>query len=122
MPAIPEVEAKTSANIDTISGITLSERGKAIFYGDGTVNCSTCHTAGMHNAPHLIGFSHRKTIAGTLPNTPDNLRKWLTDPQSVKPSTEMATHILPIHPDPIKKFIKIPDAEITALIAYLQTL
>ena len=31
----------------------------------------------------------RTLIAGRLPNTPDNLRRWLVDPQGVKPHSAM---------------------------------
>ncbi|MNL90283.1 Cytochrome c oxidase subunit 2 precursor [compost metagenome] len=31
----------------------------------------------------------RSRIAGVLPNTPDNMRQWLMDPQQIKPGSAM---------------------------------
>ncbi len=53
-------------------------------------NCVNCHSiAGLMTsgrvAPDLTHFGSRTTLAaGTLPNTPENLVKWLKNPQSVK--------------------------------------
>jgi cytochrome c oxidase subunit II len=53
-------------------------------------NCVNCHSiAGLMTkgrvAPDLTHLGSRTTLAaGTLPNTPENLAKWLKDPQSVK--------------------------------------
>ncbi len=57
--------------------------------------CGACHTIpGVHGAngmvgPPLIYFSRRTYIAGELPNTPDNLVRWLLDPPAVEPGTAM---------------------------------
>jgi cytochrome c oxidase subunit 2 len=53
-------------------------------------NCVTCHSiAGLMTrgrvAPDLTHVGSRTTLAGgMLPNTPENMAKWLKDPQSVK--------------------------------------
>ena len=53
-------------------------------------NCVNCHSiAGLMTrgrvAPDLTHVGSRTTLAaGTLPNTPENLAKWLKNPQSVK--------------------------------------
>ena len=53
-------------------------------------NCVNCHAiAGLMTrgrvAPDLTHVGSRTTLAaGTLPNTPENLAKWLKDPESVK--------------------------------------
>lgn len=53
-------------------------------------NCVNCHSiAGLMTrgrvAPDLTHVGSRATLAaGTLPNTPENLAKWLKNPQSVK--------------------------------------
>jgi cytochrome c oxidase subunit II len=53
-------------------------------------NCVNCHSiAGLmtkgHVAPDLTHVASRETLAaGTLPNTPENLSRWLKDPQAVK--------------------------------------
>jgi cytochrome c1 len=39
--------------------------------------------------PPLAGLAGRTTIAGRLPNTEDNLVRWIREPQAVKPGTAM---------------------------------
>ena len=57
--------------------------------------CGACHTIpGIRGAdatvgPPLEGFGDRRTVGGVLPNTPDNLVRWLRDPQAVSPETLM---------------------------------
>ena len=43
-------------------------------------------------APDLTGFGNRTTIAGFLPNDKESLVRWLRDPQSLKPGTEMPAY------------------------------
>ena len=53
-------------------------------------NCVNCHSiAGLMTkgrvAPDLTHVGSRTTLAaGTIPNTPENLAKWLNNPQAVK--------------------------------------
>jgi mono/diheme cytochrome c family protein len=57
--------------------------------------CDTCHMidnmvgAYTHVGPPLEAFYKRKFIAGVLPNTPENLVRWIMEPQSVSPHTLM---------------------------------
>ncbi|GAA2706356.1 c-type cytochrome [Micromonospora olivasterospora] len=57
--------------------------------------CGSCHTVpGVRQADGLVGppltrFGARSYIAGELPNNADNLRRWISDPQSVEPGTAM---------------------------------
>jgi cytochrome c len=57
--------------------------------------CGACHIVpGIYNARGLVGpplnyFSARTIIAGELPNTPENLVRWLENPQAVEPATAM---------------------------------
>jgi cytochrome c oxidase subunit 2 len=57
--------------------------------------CATCHAiqgtdAGGLTGPDLTHFAERATIAaGLLHNTPENLSRWLADPQALKPGTNM---------------------------------
>jgi cytochrome c1 len=39
--------------------------------------------------PPLAGIASRKILAGVLPNTPENMVRWLRGPQSVDPPTAM---------------------------------
>jgi cytochrome c1 len=57
--------------------------------------CGSCHTIpGIRAAdgvvgPPLLFFARRTYIAGELPNTPENLVRWIRSPQSVEPDTAM---------------------------------
>ena len=67
-------------------------RGRELIEGYG---CGSCHTIpGVHNANGLVGpplmfFSRRTMVAGELPNTPDNLVRWIRHPRSVEHGTAM---------------------------------
>ncbi len=68
------------------------QRGEALIRNYG---CGSCHTIpGIYNARGLVGpplmyFSRRTMIAGELPNSPDNLVRWLRNPKAVEPRTAM---------------------------------
>jgi cytochrome c oxidase subunit II len=70
----------------------VQRRGREVFLGS---SCAMCHAIGGtpafgQNGPDLTHLASRLTIAaGTLPNTRDNLAKWVADPQSIKPGTRM---------------------------------
>jgi cytochrome c1 len=57
--------------------------------------CGACHTipgvTGANGlvAPPLLWWSRRTFIAGELPNTPENLVRWIRSPESVEPKTAM---------------------------------
>lgn len=71
-----------------------AERGADVIEQYG---CGSCHTIpGVRNAKGLVGppllwWSRRTFIAGELPNTPENLVRWVRSPQSVEPQTAMPT-------------------------------
>lgn len=60
-----------------------------------TSHCGSCHTVRGTDAAGMLGpdLSHlmqRHTIAaGTLPNDPADLDRWISDPQSIKPGALM---------------------------------
>lgn len=68
------------------------ERGAAVIQAFG---CGACHTIpGVDGAsgtvgPPLTGWSRRSYIAGSLPNAPDNLIRWVMDPHAIEPGTAM---------------------------------
>jgi len=78
-------------------------------------SCALCHTvvgtdAAGKMAPDLTHLGSRRTIAaGVLPNTPQTLAAWISDPQRHKPGSNMPPAALP------------PD-DLQALVAYLGTL
>jgi cytochrome c len=67
-------------------------RGAALIV---TFGCGACHTiSGIDNAtgevgPSLSGFAQRRTIAGRLSNTPNNLIRWIEGPQQIDPGNIM---------------------------------
>jgi len=60
-----------------------------------TFGCGGCHSIpGISGAdgrvgPDLAGIEDRRFIAGALPNTPENLVRWIMDPPAVSPATVM---------------------------------
>ena len=80
---IKKAEALTGGN---------SNRGKAAFRKYG---CGGCHAvnglpeAGGMVGPPLDGVGARAIIAGRLDNNPENLERWIMDPQAVSPGTAM---------------------------------
>lgn len=77
--------------------------------------CGSCHTIpGVKGADGLVGppltkFGRRTFIAGQLPNTPENLIRWIMDPREVEPGTAM--------PD-----LGVSEAEARNIAAYLEGL
>ena len=57
--------------------------------------CNSCHIIPGVTGPRvyvgrpLEGVGERKFIAGHLPNTQENLMRWIRDPKSVDPQTPM---------------------------------
>jgi cytochrome c1 len=88
------------------------ERGRAAIDAFG---CGSCHMIpGVQGAVGLVGppltaWSRRTVIAGELPNTPQNLVRWIMRPQSIEPGTAMPN-------------LGVGDADARAIAAYLATL
>jgi cytochrome c oxidase subunit 2 len=80
-----------------------------------TAGCIACHRINgtpfqSTIGPDLTHVGSRKHIAsGILDNTPENMARWIRDPQSVKPGAKMAK-------------LELSDAQIDGLVAYLQGL
>jgi cytochrome c2 len=57
--------------------------------------CGSCHSitgvAGAHGlvGPPLTGIASRTYVAGVLPNTPENIVRWIVNPKDVDPKTAM---------------------------------
>jgi cytochrome c oxidase subunit 2 len=66
--------------------------GRSTFLAQSCVNCHAVRgtPAQGRYAPDLTHLMSRKTLAsGMVENTPENLRRWVTDPQQVKPGCLM---------------------------------
>ena len=57
--------------------------------------CATCHTipgivgANRHVGPPLSGVGRRQYIGGILVNSPENMVRWLRNPQQIDPASAM---------------------------------
>lgn len=82
---------KTSRGYKIDTGGEVNRGAQLISHYD----CGSCHIIpGIQRANGLVGppllmFAKRTFIAGEVPNTPDNLEKWIEDPQSIEPATAM---------------------------------
>jgi cytochrome c oxidase subunit 2 len=66
--------------------------GRAAFLRQSCVNCHRVRGTSAQGsyAPDLTHLMSRKTLAsGMIENTPKNLRRWVTDPQQIKPGCLM---------------------------------
>ena len=88
------------------------QKGQQIFL---TSVCTQCHTVQGTNAsgrvgPNLTHVASRQYIAaGSLQNTRDHLRSWITDPQAIKPGTRM----------PMNTY---SEEDLDALLSYIESL
>jgi cytochrome c1 len=77
--------------------------------------CNACHRipgvtgSDVHVGPALAGIGGRGLIAGRLPNTPEQMVRWLRDPQAVDPLTTMPN-------------LQVGEADARDIAAYLATL
>jgi cytochrome c oxidase subunit 2 len=95
---------------DPASG--AQRRGRDVFL---QATCPQCHSirgtlAGGAFGPDLTHIGSRMTIgAGVLPNTAENLQRWIRNPQQFKPGNKMPAHDL-------------NDADLQAVAEYLRSL
>jgi cytochrome c oxidase subunit II len=86
--------------------------GRRVFESTACINC---HAVAGKNAngrfgPDLTHLMSRATIAsGAAPNTPENLRLWIQDPNKIKPGSLMPA-------------MQLSDADLDAVVSYMQTL
>jgi cytochrome c oxidase subunit II len=90
----------------------------------GAGGCAGCHTiSGVEGfagviGPNLTHFGSRTTFAGSIfRNTPDQLAKWLTNPQALKPGNDMT-----IGPGNTPGRSVLNEDQIRALVRYLESL
>jgi len=103
-------QQQPAAKPETLTGD--ASEGQKLF---ASLPCIGCHTingaAGVGVVgPNLTHVASRGFIAGgVLRNSPEELRAWIKDPQSVKPGNDMPT-------------LGLTDTQVTQLVAYLSTL
>jgi len=68
------------------------KNGRKVFLGQSCVNCHRVAGTSAQGtaAPDLTHLANRQTLAaGMVPNRPENLRRWIADPQKIKPGCLM---------------------------------
>ena len=88
------------------------ESGRRIFQSTACMNCHAVSgtNADGHFGPDLTHLMSRDTLAaGAVTNTPENLRAWIQNPDSIKPGSLMPA-------------MKLSPQDLDALTAYLETL
>ncbi len=78
------------------------------------LKCGDCHTVSPADTRSLIGpplahIATRRILGGEIPNTAENLARWIADPQSIKPGNRM--------PNP-----RLSSAEVRVLTAFVESL
>ncbi len=115
--SIEALDANTTPSVQKVQADPLVAQGELLFKQKG---CAACHAikgyaGGAPDKPNLTNFGLRTSLAaGLLDNTPENLARWLRDPQEVKPTNRMPTLWTADNPN--------REAEIEALVAYLLSL
>lgn len=91
----------------------VTARGRELFRTETCVNCHAINGvpgANVRVAPDLTHVASRRQLgSGIMPNTPENMRRWITNPQAVKPGALM--------PD-----FNLTNEEVDELSEYLSTL
>lgn len=83
-------QGRASRAVSAPFGDPASGRTAITEYG-----CSSCHRiAGIRRpggrvGPDLTDLPQRRFVAGDLPNTPENLVRWIMAPQTIRPNTAM---------------------------------
>jgi cytochrome c oxidase subunit 2 len=95
-----------------LSGNTAAADGRTVFMNSACINCHAVAgtVATGRFGPDLTHLASRDTIAsGPIQNTPENLRKWIADPNSMKPGVLMPS-------------MHLSDHDLDVITAYLATL
>jgi mono/diheme cytochrome c family protein len=105
MPSLTVVEYQTLSRTATLAPpqAQSAQTAPPALMGDAKAGkkalqqylCVTCHQvpgvvgANRHVGPPLNGIATRKYIAGIIPNTPENMARWLQNPQAFDPHSAM---------------------------------
>ncbi len=89
-------------------------RGAELYHDLTCVNCHAIGDAGgaIGVGPNLTHLGSRQTLgAGVIENTPENLARWIANPEAIKPGVYMPGYGR-----------TLSEADLQALVAYLETL
>ncbi|MCL4506409.1 MAG: cytochrome c oxidase subunit II [Chloroflexi bacterium] len=104
--------AQQTASSSAPTGAGDAARGETFFMNGPCVSCHTIDGTKAQGkvAPRpLTHFATYEKIAQVIPNTPENLTKWLHNPQEVKPGTQMPN-------------LALKPQDIADLVAFLESL
>jgi cytochrome c oxidase subunit 2 len=100
----------------------MAEPGMQAFQGNA---CFTCHAIQgtpftfARIGPNLTHVGSRTTLAAaTVENTPENMRRWIRNAGELKPGHASVPQVS----DLMWNFEHVPDAQLDALVAFLQGL
>lgn len=83
--------------VQSFPGNSAAAAGETVFMHNACINCHTISGTAANGrfGPDLTHLASRDTIAsGAVKNTPENLRQWIDDPNSMKPGCLMpAMHL-----------------------------
>lgn len=104
------------ANAKAEPATDLAKQGEQLFTEKSCIGCHAVDSKDTRpqqarTAPNLANFGERELVAGILENKDKNVKKWLKDPESVKPGNKMS-----------KTYPQLTDEEIDALTEYLNSL
>ena len=103
--------AAKSADVPAIAGGN-AHRGEQAFVNFG---CGSCHAIDGWGKPKgrvgppLSGVANRTMLAGEIANTPENMVRWIENPQAIEPNTAMPN-------------LGVSETAARDLVAYLYTL
>lgn len=112
MASAASAVAVTTAQVSTDPKIPDPHEGQRVFEQHACINCHAISgtIANGRFGPDLTHLMSRTTLAaGAIPNTPENLEAWITDPSQFKPGSLMPA-------------MHLTDQQNAAITAYLLTL
>lgn len=96
-------------NMKTPAVISADAKNGELVFKESCLSCHAVNAQGLGMGPNLNGFADREMVAGILPHNEDSMRKWIKDPQSVKPGNKMPQ-------------LPLTDTQINDLVKYLKEL
>jgi cytochrome c oxidase subunit 2 len=106
------IDRQKQPAVQNFAGNPAAAEGQTVFMRNACINCHAVSgtMANGRFGPDLTHLASRDTIAsGAIQNTPENLRKWIDNPNSMKPGCLMP----PMH---------LNDRDLDAITAYLTQL
>lgn len=103
------VKQQKQPAVQSFPGNAAATEGQTVFMHSACINCHTVAgtVANGRFGPDLTHLASRETLAsGPVPNTAENLRKWIEDPSTIKPGSLMpAMHLTDHEVDVITAYL-----------------